>query len=345
MTNTTSMANNINDCFSLNLSIASHLPYNYPAVSIDSNIYKSIVDKTEKEYGQSILKFGISPENYMRYKNGKISSIIKGDTGFQKHDGFEAIKMVNIVDSIFTEVSQYYTTKILQELNSLSDKIFLAINSFQNQILVQNLYLREQDHIEELFSYKDFFYEINEELGEISTSPERATAYISNIISIRTKIFKIYSHFIRKLENWPSIINPNMYGQYQHFDLQSLQNDYYFCRQTISCYMIFLVYEYVISGNIDSESFEKISKKIQKFIEKFNFCDAQIKHSLNQRDQSNKTWNWYYRPDKQADSNSITWFLTQCQREPNFEINKIKELSDSSKKLLNNIILIDEKEK
>ena len=344
MTNTMPMVKNINECFGLSLSmITNYLSVNQPMVSIDSNIYKNIVDRAEKEYGHSLLKFSISPENYMRYKNGKISSIVRGDSGFQRHEGFEAVKMVNIVDSIFTEVSQYYTANILQELNNLSNQIFSAINSFQSQVLGQAIYLREQDHIEELSSYKDFFNEINEELGEISTSPERATAYISNIINIRTKIFKIYSHFIKKLENWPNTINSwDIYGNYQYINFQLLQNDYYFCRQAISCYMICLVYEHVISGNIDSKSFDKISNKTKRFIEKFNFCDTQIKNALTQRDQSNRSWSWYYRPEKQADSDSITWFLHQCQREPNFEIIKLKELSNSSKLLLNNIILIDE---
>ncbi|TOK92330.1 hypothetical protein, partial [Vibrio parahaemolyticus] len=80
----------------------------------------------ESRFGQEVLQFGISPENYMRYKNGKVSSIVKGDAGFQSHEGFEAVKMVNLVDSIFGEVSQFYTNQILSEFQDLTNNIFTS---------------------------------------------------------------------------------------------------------------------------------------------------------------------------------------------------------------------------
>jgi hypothetical protein len=210
--------------------------------------------------------------------------------------------------------------------------------------LNQALYLPEQDHVEDLASFRDFFNEINEEIGDIATSSERATAYISNIVSIRTKILKIYSHFVGKLGNWPNIITfRDYYGNNQQIDFISLHNDYCFCRQAISCYMICLIYEYVISGNVESKSFEKISKKVKEFIQRFNNCDEKIKRALNQRDQSNKNWNWNYSQDKQDDSNEISWFLNQCQDDPDFEIKKIKSMFDKGKSLLGNIHLIQDK--
>jgi uncharacterized membrane protein len=108
------MLSHINECFNFSLSEIdqAHKTQNH-ALSIDSNVYQQILKKVEGEYGHSFLKFSITPENYMKYKNGKVSSIIKGDSGFKSHEGFEAVKMVNLVDSIFSEVSQYYTSTIL----------------------------------------------------------------------------------------------------------------------------------------------------------------------------------------------------------------------------------------
>lgn len=107
--------------------------------------------------------------------------------------------------------------------------------------------------------------------------------------------------------------------------------------------MITLIYEYVISGNIDNKSRDKIINKIESFLRKFRFADKQIKNALIQRDNSNRTWNWWYRQDKQNDSNSIGWFLSQFNNDPDFEITKVREIFDRSKELLEAVHLIEHK--
>lgn len=101
MQNLPAMLKQINLCFDLSITpvSADALPANH--IQLESQLYNRILDKAEGQFGQEILQFGISPENYMRYKNGKVSSIVKGNTGFKSHEGFEAVKMVNLVDAIF----------------------------------------------------------------------------------------------------------------------------------------------------------------------------------------------------------------------------------------------------
>lgn len=329
----------INECFDLEIIPANNTSIG--EIQLDQEIYNRILARTENDFGCEVLQFSMSPESYMRYKNGKVSSIIKGDTGFKSHEGFESIKIVTIVDTIFSEVSQYLTNKLLLEFQQTTNNIFSSINTLQNNLLNQALYLKEQEHVEDMASFQDFFNEINDELGDISCSSARCSAYISNIISIRQKLYKTYNYFIGKMLNWPNkIYATDFNGNYQSINFVELQNDYWLCRQAISAYMITLVYEYVISGNINDNSRNKVINKIQIFLKKFKNADSQIKTALNQRDSLNKTWNWYYRQDKKYDSDSIGWFLNQCDNDSDFEITKIKEVFDHSKSILKSINLV-----
>ncbi|MBI6912021.1 hypothetical protein [Pseudomonas palleroniana] len=316
-----------------------------PEIKLSTELYSRLVDKAQDEFGGELLRFSISPESYMRYKNGRVSSIVKGESGFKSHEGFEAVRMVNIVDSIFNEVNQFLTNRVMSEFQTLTNNIFSSINLVQVNLFNQALYLKEQGHVEDLTSFQDFFSEINDDLGDISASSERSSAYIGSLVSVRTKIYKTYNYFINKLQAWPASINSfDMFGNRLAIDYNSLQNDYLLCRQSINCYMIALVYEYVIAGSIDDKSCEKIVAKIQSFLTRFRNADEQIKFSLNQRDASNKAWNWYYRPDKQNDSGAIGWFLSQLQLDNNFEVTKVREVFAKSKKLLECVLIVEAKD-
>ena len=128
----------INNVFGMSLTRIEENRFHSSNIQLNSGVYQNILSKIENEYGNQFLKFDISPENYMRYKNGKVSSMIKSDTGgIGKHAGFEAVEMVNIVDSIFMEVDRYYTTQIISNFNDSVNQIFQAINAYQSQMLSQ----------------------------------------------------------------------------------------------------------------------------------------------------------------------------------------------------------------
>lgn len=337
----------INDIFGISLTSINQPTYDVN-IHLDTNIFQNILSKVESRFGSQFLKFEISPDNYMRYKNGHISSMIKNDTGgIQKHVGFETVEMVNLVDYIFMEVDRFYTAQILSQFNNSVNQIFRAIDEYQIQIINQSFYFKEQEQIEELASFKDFFEDIYDELGEISTSSLRATSYITNLVDIRKKNYKIYNFFITKLENWINIILA--YDSYRHsfinnpINFQELEKDFYFARQSISTYMICLIYEHVICGNIDIKSKEKIIKKLKNFLSKFYDVEKRIKDSLIQRDNSNQNWNWNFRQDKQYDSDEINWFLTSSNNQE-FEIGIVSDIFNKSAKVLENIVLDEEKD-
>lgn len=314
-------------------------------IKLSTELYSRLLDKAQGEFGEELLQFSISPESYMRYKNGRVSSIVRGESGFKSHEGFEAVRMVNIVDSIFIEVNQFLTNHVMSEFQVLANNIFSSINFMQGNILDQAIKLKEQGYVEDLVSFQDFFSEINDDLGDISTSNERSSAYIASLVDIRTRIYKVYNYYISKLHGWPGLISSrDGFGNFFGFDYNSLQSDYLLCRQSINCYMITLVYEYVIAGSIDEKSCEKIVRKIESFLSKFRGADNQIRIALSQRDASNKSWNWYYRPDKQNDSGAIGWFLNQFQMDQNFEVTKVREVFAKSKKLLECVLIAEEKD-
>lgn len=348
MQNLPMILSQINTSFDFSIRPLSEFPQGNRAaeIKLSTELYNHLVDKTQDEFGGELLQFSISPESYMRYKNGRVSSIVKGESGFKTHEGFEAVRMVNIVDSIFTEVNQFLTNRVMSEFQVLTNNIFSSISLMQGSLLNQALYLKEQEHVEDLVSFQDFFSEINDDLGDISASNERGSAYIGNLIGIRTKIYKTYNYFINKLQRWPSQINlRDIYENYSNIDYNALHNDYLCCRQSINCYMIALVYEYVIAGSVDDDSCEKIVKKIESFLIKFSHADEQIKFALNQRNVSNNLWNWYCRPDKQNDSGMIGWFLSQFQSDPNFEVTKVREVFAKSKRLLECVLIVEAKDK
>ncbi|MGA1932613.1 hypothetical protein ACH5BF_07800 [Arcobacter sp. YIC-464] len=336
----------INKIFGMSLSTIEQ-NNNNSSFQLNSEIYQNVLSKVENKYGNQFLKFDISPENYMKYKNGKTSSMIKSNTGgIQEHSGFEAVEMVNLVDSIFMEIDRYYTTQIISEFNSSVNQIFRAIDDFQLQINNQFLDFKKEEKIEELASFKDFFEDISYELGEISISPMRATSYITNLIDIKRKNYKIYNFFIEKLNGWIDTISlyyTNSGDYVNNINFQELEKDFYFARQSISTYMICLIYEHIICGNIDIKSKDKIILKLDTFLKKFKEVESKIKNVLIQRyNQNYNNWNWYHSY-KQHDNNNINWFLENSVKE-NFETNIVNNIFNKSANILENVILEEEKD-
>lgn len=50
-------------------------------VPLPIDLYRSIHTQINESLGNEVLKLSVSSDNFMRYKNGKLSSIIKNDSG------------------------------------------------------------------------------------------------------------------------------------------------------------------------------------------------------------------------------------------------------------------------
>lgn len=311
-------------------------------IPVPSDLYNNIHAQINQSLGNEALKFSVSSDNFMRYKNGKLSSIIKNESGsISKHEGFELVNTAHIVDSIFIEVNRHLNRYLLQEFNVFTNQVLNSIHylpqEFQN--ILQNA--KREEYIETINSYQDFFSEIYEDIGEISISEKRAIPYLTSLVEAKKEIYKMYNYFISKLSSWISNIQNDKYLMYQE-----LEYDFYLARQAISCYMIVQVYEYIISGNIDNKSKNTIIKKVENFLYKFDNVKNDIENTLRRRNDNNQWngfYNYYENEYRRQDSNDIHWFLNKCKNEQNFEISKIEEVFNKGQHLLGNIEISEEK--
>ena len=319
---------------------------NKPSIYIGTNLYNDIKEILGNTLGEEVLTYGISPENFMRYKNGKVSSMIRNETGFKSHEGFDAVKTTTIIDSLFSYVSSYYTECIIRDFNSITFSLFNSLESLRIEFSNQLKNYKETEYIDQLLSFRDFFLEISDELGIISNADDRRIAYLTNLIKIRTDIYKIYKYFIRKMRNWPSqLLNRDRVGNLYYINYNELNTDYSMCRHTIGSYMITLIYEYILSGNIDENSKQSVINKIRTFLNDFDSCNEEIKQCLNQRKENNNYCYWgayYYNTNN--DNNNIIWLFDKINKNPSYEISIIENVFNSSKEILSEINLLEEKQ-
>ena len=335
------MINTLNEQLNLNIS---YLPIvnNSFGLEIGSEYLKeSLLNNMENKIGTNVLKMSLPIEAYSRYKNGTISSMIKGKNGkILKHSGHQEIKVADILDDIFYQVSYHYTEKILLEFRDFFNNLQLTIQETQTNIINIIDYNFNREYVNNLYSITEFFQEIYDDMGEISASKSRCDAYLVNIIKNRQELLKLINHFLDNLNTWTY----NGKWNFDYPDYNSLNSDYLICRQAISNYAMCLIFEHILSGSLTDSSKKKMINKIENKYEQFNNIDNHIQSILNHRQNNNNYWynnNYYNRNDY----HNIQSFMEQYQNNNNFEIDEIEKLFDKSKKLLNNIIIEEDKSK
>lgn len=330
----------------LDLSCSTLTSLNTSALNIESDYLRdSILDNVESNIGSHVLKLSLPIEEYSRYKNNSISSFIRKNGSIKEHVGHQELKTADIVDTIFYKVDQYYTQKIFQEFRGFFKNLQSAVSATEHNIINTINYNFDREYINELSSITEFFEEIYEDIGDISSSRPRCNSYLNHVISNRQKIIKLIKHFLDKLWSWPNkIIERDFYNNnYYIVNYNELSNDYLLCRQAISNYAICLVFEHILAGNIGEDSKNKVIAKIQKNLQKFKDVDRAIKNSLRERDAGNyQDYYWYnsYQNNQRSnDRAGINWFIQQCKNEENFEVKEVSRLFKKSKTLLANIII------
>ncbi|GAA7413472.1 hypothetical protein MM0351_01850 [Helicobacter pylori] len=59
-----------------------------------------------------IFKTNVSPDKLMLYKNGKISSILKGGKGFGSHEGFEIVDAIELTTGFMNHIVPILSYKL-----------------------------------------------------------------------------------------------------------------------------------------------------------------------------------------------------------------------------------------
>lgn len=265
-------------------------------------------------------------ERIVRYKDGSFSSMeksVKG--GFSQHQGFDILNGIDVVQRLMACVMPMLN----QRLTSIYSDLINQNNSYLNQINDQFII----PEISKLKSIAEFIQDVSEDMHHISKSNSLSIATLTNIQQRRIDLKQVFYTFITRLEG---SINSLL------FDPQSIANSYLIARYALSNYIVSLVLESIVSGNIDDESVQRLEQKVEKCFNELNDITWKLSTILENRKFANANeinninsfyrWSYDYTAQNQLNnlhnqnynidnikSNTLSYF------DINFEKERLKE--------------------
>ncbi|WP_208387380.1 hypothetical protein [Helicobacter pylori] len=331
--------------------------------TLDSNYQRMILIKSNELYyaisnamnqnfnSFSLLTTSISLNKFIRYSNGKISSILKGEKGFGGHEGFEIVDAIELT----TGFMNHHIAPILNyELAEIYHKAYAETNRLfdENQRLLaqQNVFVTQQ--INALKAKTKFLQEVYKDISQISKSDILRQSTCTNLQRIRIELDEIFYNFISQIDQGLVVKNFN-----------DVSSNYICARYALSHYIFALVLEYVVAGLIDNENMKSLKVKVEEAFCSFNQTTENWRGELNfirnDNYQSQQSivplYGWYYgyHPNQQNEinrlnnenahieyikSNILSYFNIERDREALFN------LIESPKQYLQNIVITDEEE-
>ena len=210
-------------------------------------------------------------ERIVRYKDGSYSSMekaVKG--GFSQHQGFEILNGMNVAQQLMARVMPMLN----QRLTSIYSDLINQNNDYLNQI--QDQFITPE--ISKLKSIAEFIQGVSEDMHHISKSNNLIIATLTNVQQRRIDLKQTFHMFITRLAG---AVNAHF------FDPQSIANNYLIARYALSNYIVSLVLECIISGNIDDESVQKLEEKVEKCFNELNHITGKLSSILESRKFSN----------------------------------------------------------
>ncbi len=115
-------------------------------ILVKSNeLYYAIGSAINQDLSSSpIFKTNVSPNKLMLYKNGKISSMIKGEKGFGGHEGFEIVDATELTTGFMNHIVpilNYKLAEIYYEAYVETNRLF---NENQRLLAQQNTFVTQQ---------------------------------------------------------------------------------------------------------------------------------------------------------------------------------------------------------
>ncbi|GAA8510358.1 hypothetical protein KKKH55_11780 [Helicobacter pylori] len=114
-------------------------------ILVKSNeLYYAIGSAINQDLSSSpIFKTNVSPNKLMLYKNGKISSMIKGEKGFGGHEGFEIVDAIEKTSNLMNHIVpilNYKLAEIYYEAYAETNRLF---NENQRLLAQQNTFVTQ----------------------------------------------------------------------------------------------------------------------------------------------------------------------------------------------------------
>lgn len=219
----------------------------------------------------SLFRTNLSLEKVVRYKDGSYSSMekaIKG--GFSKHQGYEIVQGLDLAQQIMTHVMPCLNQKLFSIYAEIINQNANYIEQIQNIFIIPEL-----SHLK---SISDYLKDVSLEIGQITKSNNLSTATLTNIQQNRINLKKTFYTFLHKLHQ-SAVSN--------FFDPQAIADNYLITRYALSNYIVCLVLENIISGNIDDESMGRLNEKVKKAFSELNDITEKLYSILQRRQFSN----------------------------------------------------------
>ncbi|GAA8882006.1 hypothetical protein VN0909_09370 [Helicobacter pylori] len=207
-----------------------------------NELYYAIGSAINQDLSSSpIFKTNVSPNKLMLYKNGKISSMIKGEKGFGGHEGFEIVDATELTTGFMNHVVpilNYKLAEIYYEAYVETNRLF---NENQRLLAQQNTFVAQQ--INALKAKTKFLQEVYKDISQISKSDVLIQSTCTNLQRIRIELDEIFYNFISQINQGLMVKNFN-----------DVSGNYICARYALSHYIFALVLEYIVAGLIDNES-------------------------------------------------------------------------------------------
>lgn len=222
-------------------------------------------------------------ERIVRYKDGSFSSMeksIKG--GFSQHQGFDILNGMDIVQQLMSCVMPMLNQRLTSIYADLINQNNYYLSQVQDQFIIPE--------ISKLKSIAEFIKDVSDEISHISKSNNLSVATLTNIQQRRIDLKQIFHTFIARLEQ---SVNSSF------FDPQNIANSYLVARYSLSNYIVSLVLECIVSGNIDDESINRLESKVKKCFSELNHITQRLSDILENRRYANsneiRNINSFYR--------------------------------------------------
>ncbi|MCO4204689.1 hypothetical protein [Aeromonas taiwanensis] len=193
---------------------------------------------------------------------------IKG--GFSQHQGFDILNSMDIVQKLMSCVMPMLNQRLTSIYADLINQNNYYLSQVQDQFIIPE--------ISKLKSIAEFIKDVSDEISHISKSNNLCVATLTNIQQRRIDLKQIFHTFIARLEQ--SISS-------SFFDPHNIANSYLVARYSLSNYIVSLVLECIVSGNIDDESVSRLESKVEKCFSDLNFITKELSNILENRKYAN----------------------------------------------------------
>ncbi|GAA7505203.1 hypothetical protein VN0020_08760 [Helicobacter pylori] len=239
-------------------------------ILVKSNeLYYAIGNAMNQNLGSfPILTTNISLNKFIRYSNGKISSMIKGEKGFGGHEGFEIVDAIEKTSNLMNHIVpilNYKLAEIYYEAYAETNRLF---NENQRLLAQQNTFVTQQ--INALKAKTKFLQEVYKDISQISKSDVLRQSTCTNLQRICIELDEIFYNFISQINQGLMVKNFN-----------DVSGNYICARYALSHYGFALVLEYVVAGLIDNESMKFLKAKVEEAFDSFNQTTKNLGRKLN----------------------------------------------------------------